>query len=230
MPSPKNDVAPPVTALSAGLWRCHCCAGVCAVPPGARRARCPRCDATIVARQVDSIARTWAWLLAATALYLPANLLPVTATTSIAGAQVDTIFSGIVYLWEDGSWPLATIVFVASIVVPVAKLLLLSLLLISVQCGETRWRGARTQVWRGLEIIGRWSMLDIFVVAMLAALVQVESLAELRPGPGAMAFGAVVVLTMLATRSFDPRLIWDTREGTSTDDSAAAPAAAREAS
>jgi paraquat-inducible protein A len=203
---------PPTTALSAGLWRCPGCAAVCAAPAAAERARCPRCDATLVARQTDSISRTWAWLLAATALYLPANLLPVTATTSLAGAQVDTIFSGIIYLWEDGSWVLACIVFIASIVVPVAKLLLLSLLLISVQNGHTGRRGLRTQVYRGLEIIGRWSMLDIFVVAMLASLVQVENLAELRPGPGAMAFGAVVVLTMLATRSFDPRLIWDTPE------------------
>jgi len=219
MPSSKPvSVDPLATALSAGLWRCHGCAGVCEVPAGLERARCPRCDATIVARQPDAIGRTWAWLLAATALYLPANLLPVTTTTSLAGAQLDTIFSGIVYLWEDGSWVLAIIVFIASIVVPVAKLLLLSLLLISVQNGHTHGRGLRTQVYRGLEIIGRWSMLDIFVVAMLASLVQVENLAELRPGPGAMAFGAVVVLTMLATRSFDPRLIWD-----ALDDDAAVP-------
>jgi paraquat-inducible protein A len=221
------------TALSAGLWRCPGCAGVCQVPAGAARARCPRCDATLHARRPDAIGRTWAWLLAATALYLPANLLPVTATSSLAGAQVDTIFSGIVYLWKDGSWPLAAIVFVASIVVPVAKLLLLSFLLISVQNGHTHRRGLRTQVYRGLEIIGRWSMLDIFVVAMLAALVQVESLAELRPGPGAMAFGAVVVLTMLATRSFDPRLIWDvpadTADAAGADAGHAAQAPAREA-
>jgi paraquat-inducible protein A len=222
MPSPNPlAVEPASTALSAGLWRCHGCAGVCQVPAGVERARCPRCDATIVARQPDSVGRTWAWLLAATALYLPANLLPVTATTSLAGAQLDTIFSGIVFLWDEGSWVLAIIVFIASILVPVAKLLLLSLLLISVQNGHTRRRGLRTQVYRGLEIIGRWSMLDIFVVAMLASLVQVENLAELRPGPGAMAFGAVVVLTMLATRSFDPRLIWDV-----ANDDAAAPVAA----
>ena len=229
MPSAKPAAAPrSATALAAGLWRCHGCAGVCAVPAGAERARCPRCDAVVTARKPDSIARAWAFLLAATALYLPANLLPVTATTSIAGAQYDTIFSGIVYLWEDGSWPLALIVFIASIVVPVAKLLLLSLLLISVQRGETRRVRLRSQVYRGLEIIGRWSMLDIFVVAMLAALVQVENLAELRPGPGAMAFGAVVVLTMLATRSFDPRLIWDTADGMAFDDAAAATAVAGE--
>src|SRR5262249_20768536 len=155
------------------------------------------------------ISRTWAWLLAATALYLPANLLPVTSTASIAGPQTDTIFSGIVYLWQDGSWPLAAIVFIASIVLPMSQLLPLSMLLISVQRGETKRTRLRSQVFRGLELIGRWSMLDIFVVAMLAALVRVESLAELRPGPGALAFGAVVVLTILATRSFDPRLIWD---------------------
>jgi paraquat-inducible protein A len=205
--------APLTTALSEDMWRCPACAAVCAAPPGALRARCPRCEATIVPRKTDSIARTWAMLLAATALYLPANLLPVTSTASIAGPQTDTIFSGIVYLWQDGSWALAAIVFIASIVVPMAKLLLLSLLLISVQQGETRLARLRSQIYRGLEIIGRWSMLDIFVVAMLAALVRVESLAELRPGPGAVAFGAVVVLTMLATRSFDPRLIWDTATG-----------------
>jgi paraquat-inducible protein A len=220
----RQPAAPQTTALSEGLWRCAACAAVCAAPAGAWRVRCPRCEAVVVPRKTDAIGRTWAWLLAATALYLPANLLPVTATASIAGSQTDTIFSGIVYLWEDGSWPLALIVFIASIVVPMSKLLLLSLLLISVQRGETRRVRLRSQVYRGLEIIGRWSMLDIFVVAMLAALVQVENLAELRPGPGAVAFGAVVVLTMLATRSFDPRLIWDTAEGTAFADAPAAAA------
>ena len=139
--------------------------------------------------------------------------LPVTDTASIAGRQSDTIFSGIVYLWKDGSYPLAAIVFIASIIVPVTKLLLLSLLLISLQRHDRRWAERRLKAYRVLEQIGRWSMLDIFVVTMLAALVQVESLAELQPGPGAMAFGAVVVLTMLATHSFDPRLLFDKPEG-----------------
>jgi paraquat-inducible protein A len=200
------------SALSAGLWRCHGCAAVCEPPPESieqGHARCPRCDAVVKPRKTDSVARSWAYLLAATALYLPANLLPVTDTASIAGRQSDTIFSGIVYLWKDGSYPLALIVFIASIIVPVTKLLLLSLLLISLQRQETHWKMRRLKAYRLLEMIGRWSMLDIFVVTMLAALVQVESLAELRPGPGAVAFGAVVVLTMLATHSFDPRLIFD---------------------
>ena len=207
-PAPAAPDAPPIcSALAAGLWRCRGCSAVCVPPPEAvaqERARCPRCDA---------IARSWAFLLAGTALYLPANLLPVTTTASLGGRQNDTIFSGIVYLWNDGSYALSVIVFIASIIVPVTKLLLLSLLLISLQRHDRRWAGRRLAAYRVLELIGRWSMLDIFVVTLLAALVQVESLAELRPGPGAMAFGAVVVLTMLATLSFDPRLLYDKPEG-----------------
>ena len=208
--------APACSALAAGLWRCRGCAAVCVPPPEAveqGRARCPRCDAVVHPRKPEAIARAWAFLLAGTALYLPANLLPVTATSAIGGRQTDTIFSGIVYFWKDGSYGLAVLVFVASIVVPMTKLLLMSLLLISLQRHDRRWAQRRLKAYRALELIGRWSMLDIFAITMLAALVQVESLAELRPGPGAMAFGAVVVLTMLATHSFDPRLLFDKPEG-----------------
>jgi paraquat-inducible protein A len=217
-------------ALAAGLWRCAGCAAVCEPPAAALaegRARCPRCDAVVRPRKPDAVARSWAFLLAATALYLPANLLPVTHTASIAGRSTDTIFSGIVYLWHDGSYALAVIVFIASIVVPVTKLLVLSLLLISLQRQETRWLRQRLQAYRLLEMIGRWSMLDVFVVTMLSALVQVESLAELEPRPGAIAFGAVVVLTMLATHAFDPRLLFDRAEdGAPAAPPAALPAAA----
>lgn len=199
-----------VGALSLGLWRCHRCAAVCAPPAGVvQRVRCPRCGASVTPRKPDSVARSWAFLLAAAALYVPANLLPVTTTSSLLGAQTDTILSGILYLWHEGSWALAALVFVASIVVPMLKLVLLSTLLISVQQQSTRWVRQRQKLFRFLEAIGRWSMLDIFVVAMLAALVQIQNLAELQPGPGAIAFAAVVVLTMLATHSFDARLIWD---------------------
>jgi paraquat-inducible protein A len=213
---PATDAPPACSALAAGLWRCHGCGAVCVPPPAARaqrRARCPRCDAVVHPRRPESVARSWAFLLAATALYLPANLLPVTTTASIGGRQSDTIFSGIVYFWKDGSYGLAVLVFVASILVPMTKLLLLSLLLISLQRHDRRWALRRLAAWRVLELIGRWSMLDIFAITILAALVQVESLAELRPGPGAMAFGAVVVLTMLATLNFDPRLLFDKPEG-----------------
>ncbi|MCK9685539.1 paraquat-inducible protein A [Scleromatobacter humisilvae] len=216
-PEPVSDAAPPAcSALAAGLWRCRGCNAVCMPPPQAieqRRARCPRCDAIVHPRLPDSIARSWAFLLAGTALYLPANLLPVTSTASIGGRQNDTIFSGIVYFWKDGSYGLAVLVFVASILVPMTKLLLLSLLLISLQRHDRRWAVRRLKAWRALELIGRWSMLDIFAITILAALVQVESLAELTPGPGAMAFGAVVVLTMLSTHCFDPRLLFDKPEG-----------------
>jgi paraquat-inducible protein A len=209
-----RNATPPIaeTSRAHGLWRCRGCGATCLAAPQAERVRCARCHAVVRERKADSVARTWALLLAATALYIPANLLPVTDTTSIAGTQVDTIFSGIVYLWVEGSRSLAIIVFIASILVPMAKLLVLSGLLVSVQLGSAHRTMPRAQAYRMLEIIGRWSMLDIYVVTVLAALVQVESLAELRPGPGAMAFGAVVVLTMLATRSFDPRLIWDSAE------------------
>ena len=215
---PPTPEEPACSALAAGLWRCQGCAAVCVPPPEAlaqRRTRCPRCDALVRPRKPDAIARSWAFLLAGTALYLPANLLPVTATAAIGGRQTDTIFSGIVYFWKDGSYGLAALVFVASIVVPMAKLLLMSLLLISLQRHDRRWAKRRLAIYRVLELIGRWSMLDIFAITMLAALVQVESLAELQPGPGAMAFGAVVVLTMLATHSFDPRLLFDKPEGES---------------
>ena len=213
---PATDAVPACSALAAGLWRCRGCAAVCVPSPAAielRRARCPRCDAVVHPRLPDSVARSWAFLLAATALYLPANLLPVTVTSSIGGRQSDTIFSGIVYFWKDGSYGLAVLVFVASILVPMTKLLMLSLLLISLQRHDRRWAVRRLKAWRMLEFIGRWSMLDIFAITMLAALVQVESLADLQPGPGAMAFGAVVVLTMLATHSFDPRLLFDSPQG-----------------
>ena len=213
---PATDAPPACSALAAGLWRCRGCGAVCAPPAAAlaqRRARCPRCDAVVHPRLPDSVARSWAFLLAGTALYLPANLLPVTTTSAIGGRQSDTIFSGIVYFWKDGSYGLAVLVFVASILVPMTKLLLLSLLLISLQRHDRRWALRRLAAWRVLEVIGRWSMLDIFAITILAALVQVESLAELQPGPGAMAFGAVVVLTMLATFSFDPRLLFDKPEG-----------------
>ena len=213
---PATDAVPACSALAAGLWRCRGCAAVCVPPPegvAQGRTRCPRCDAVVHPRRPDSVARSWAFLLAGTALYLPANLLPVTTTASIGGRQSDTIFSGIVYFWKDGSYGLAVLVFVASILVPITKLLLLSLLLISLQRHDRRWAVRRLKVWRVLELIGRWSMLDIFAITILAALVQVESLAELTPGPGAMAFGAVVVLTMLATHSFDPRLLFDKPEG-----------------
>ena len=145
-------------------------------------------------------------------LYVPANLLPMMNTHSLFGVQSDTIMSGVVYFWTSGSWYLALIIFFASITVPMLKMIALVALLVSVQ-SRARWQPLqRARLYRLVEFIGRWSMLDIYVVAIIVALVQLQALATITPGPGAIAFGAVVVLTMFAAMAFDPRLIWDALE------------------
>jgi paraquat-inducible protein A len=151
-------------------------------------------------------------LVASVILYIPANVLPVMETGSLFGWQTDTILSGVVYLWSSGSWALAALVFVASIVVPLAKIVALAFLLVSVQLCSTWQPLQRTKLYRLVELVGRWSMLDIYVVTILVALVQIKGLANIRAGPAALAFGAVVVLTMQAAGSFDARLIWDPLE------------------
>ena len=198
-----------VTAIAAGWLACHVCGLLSPKPVGAHHADCPRCAAPLHARTPGSLSGAWALLLAAAILFVPANLLPIMETGSMFGSQRDTILSGVAFLWQSGSWPLALLVFVASIVVPLFKLLALGLLLLSVQMGWSRHLSGRTRLYRLLELIGRWSMLDIYVVTLLSALVQIQSLASITVGPGALAFGGVVVLTMLATLRFDPRLIWD---------------------
>lgn len=203
----------PLRAVDAGLFNCRYC-GLLSRSPAAlgrrEEVRCPRCDARLHARIPGSVMRTWAFLLAAYALYLPANLLPFMQTTTLFGVYHDTVMSGIVYLWTSGSWLVAAIVFVASIVVPLAKLIALTVLLVSVQLGSRRFVIQRARLFRILEAIGRWSMLDIYVLALLVGLVQWPAL-TVAAEPGAIAFGAVVVLTMAATLSFDPRLLWDPR-------------------
>lgn len=196
------------SAASLGLVGCRTCALVSRLAPG-DSGRCSRCGTRLHFRKPGSIGRTWALLIAAMALYVPANTLPIMATSSLFGSQQDTIMSGVLFLWEDGSWYLALIVFVASILVPLAKMIGLVVLLIGVQVGTYSRPMDRARLYRQLEAIGRWSMLDIYVVALLATVVQLTALATVSPGPGALAFGAVVVLTMLATSSFDPRLLWD---------------------
>ncbi|MFJ1259683.1 paraquat-inducible protein A [Cupriavidus sp. CuC1] len=198
------------TATSMGLVSCHACDALS--PRTMEGEPCPRCGATLHHRKPDSLTRTWAFLLSAFILYLPANLLPVMVTQSILGTQRDTIFSGVVYLWLSGSNLLAIVVLIASIVVPLLKMIILTLLLLSVHF-RSRWRiRQQTKLYGLVELIGRWSMLDIFVVALLASLVRAGALATIIPGAGAMAFGSVVVLTMLASLSFDPRLLWDSMD------------------
>lgn len=198
-----------LTAARAGLLACHGCGLLNRSSASGHEAACARCGASLHYRKPDSIARTWALLIASAILYIPANVLPVMETGSIFGAQSDTIMSGVIYLWVSGSWPLAALIFFASVMVPLLKIIALTLLVISVQWRSTWAPYQRTRLYRVVEFVGRWSMIDIFVVAILVALVQFQALATIRAGPGAIAFGAVVVLTILAAESFDPRLIWD---------------------
>ncbi len=201
-----------MTASAAGLLACEACGLVSRAQPHDAHQVCARCGSHVHLRKPHSIERTWALLIAAAVMYIPANVLPVMVTGSFLGTEEDTILSGVVYLWVSGSWPLALVVFIASITVPMLKLIAIALLLITTQL-RLRWRPRdRTKLYRMVEFVGRWSMLDIFVVAILAGLVQIQSLATIRAGLGAVAFGSVVVLTMIAAMTFDPRLIWDAME------------------
>jgi paraquat-inducible protein A len=175
---------------------------------GSGGSRCACCGAGVHARKPQSTSRTWALVLAAAVLYFPANLLPVLETSSPGGSQRDTILSGVVSLWDSGAWPVAVVILVASIVIPIVKLLALALLAFSVAHGWRQARLQRARLYRLIARIGRWSMTDIFVAALVARLVQFPGAATARVGPGAVAFAAVVVLTMFATDAFDPRLIW----------------------
>jgi len=205
-----------VQAAALGKADCPTC-GLLGSP--AERPACRRCGTLLHLRKPNSLQRSWALLIAAFVLYLPANLLPIMETHSLFGPQQDTIMSGVVYLWTSGSWVLALVVFIASVAVPLLKLVSLTLLLVSVQCRWQRQPLQRTKLYRFLELIGRWSMLDVFVVTILVTLVQVRSLATIHPGPGVLAFAAVVILSMLATMAFEPRLIWDAVDHSSNKES-----------
>ena len=172
-------------------------------------ARCPRCHAVLHKRKPNSIARTWAFLIAAAICYIPANVLPVMTVISFGDGAPNTILSGVQELIAAKMYPIAILVFIASIFVPILKICVLAYLLISLQRGSTWRRRERTLLYRLTETFGRWSMLDIFMISILAGLVQLGALATIEPGPGAIFFAAVVILTMFSAASFDPRLIWD---------------------
>ena len=198
-----------VTARELGVVACRSCGLVSRAAPEGSDARCTRCRTPLHARKPDSNLRTWALLIAAAVLYVPANLLPIMYTSKLFGERSDTIVSGVVALWDDGARDLAIIVFSASVVVPILKIAVLALLLISSQRGSHWRRAERARLYRMIQAIGHWSMLDIFVVVLLITLVRLNLFGVVMAGPAAIAFGAVVVLTMFATMSFDPRLIWD---------------------
>ena len=197
-----------LSAAEAGLVACQSC-GLLSRSAGERPSRCPRCGAGLASRQRYSIQRTWALAIAAAICYVPANLLPVLTTQTLASSRSDTILSGVAALYTSGTWPLALIVLTASVMIPLGKLAALAYLLISVRRGSANGTRDRTRLYRMIELIGRWSMLDVFVVAFVVALIQFQPLMASQPGPGLPFFAAVVILTMLATTSFDPRLIWD---------------------
>jgi paraquat-inducible protein A len=170
--------------------------------------RCPRCGEPLEASEPLAVQRTWACLIAAAVLYVPANALPIMGTTSGFRSEEHTLVGGIVDLWQAGSWFLAAIVFVASIVVPVGKIGVLALLAWSVRRAPGWRQIERARLFRLVEAVGHWSMLDVYVVVLLAATVRFGPLASATPGPGLLSFAAVVVFTMLATKAFDPKLIW----------------------
>jgi len=175
------------------------------VDPG----HCPRCGTELELRRHNAIQRTWALLIAAAICYIPANLMPVMNTTMPGYAAKDTIMNGVILLYKTGSWPLALIVLIASVMIPLAKIIALSYLLITIQLRKIEGRKERIRLYRLVEIVGRWSMLDVFVVTFVVALVQLQPLMSVEPGAGVLFFAAVVVLTLLAADNFDPRLIWD---------------------
>jgi paraquat-inducible protein A len=197
------------TAAQAGLLSCEACQLLSRPASATEPGFCRRCGEKLEFRRHGSIQTTWALVIAAAICYIPANALPVLNTTTLGTSEGDTILGGVAFLYTSGSWPLALIVLVASVMIPLGKLVALVYLLITVQRGSVTSSPERTRLYRMVEFIGRWSMLDVFVDTFTVALVQLQPLMSVAPGAGVLFFAAVVVLTMLAAESFDPRLIWD---------------------
>jgi paraquat-inducible protein A len=203
-----------ITAAASSLINCPVCRQLNQAQEAATGCRqlCCRCGSRLSFRKPNSIARSWALTLTALILYIPANILPVMTVISYGRGVPDTILSGVIHLIRADMYPIALLVFFASIVVPLLKLIVIIYLLISIHRQSSWHPRERTVIYRITENIGRWSMLDIFVIGLLAALVQLGSIATIEPGIGAISFAGVVVTTILAAESFDPRLIWDAME------------------
>ena len=171
--------------------------------------RCPRCASALHERKPNSVARTWALVIAAAIFYIPANYFPVLSVVQLGAGQPSTILGGVEELVTAGQYPLALLVFFASIAVPVLKLVGLSVMLVTIQTGRAGWLRDRVRLYHIVRFIGRWSMIDIFMESLLGALVAFGSVITIEPGVGALAFCAVVILTMFAAETFDPRVMWD---------------------
>jgi paraquat-inducible protein A len=197
----------PPFARDLNLCLCHSCGLACDMTGDPHE--CERCGAPLHRRKTNSLTRTWAYMITALVFYVPANLLPVMNTKMVGDGADSTIMSGVIEFWQHGAWDIALIIFIASIAVPGVKFVALTLLLVTVQ-RDSQWAlRQRSQMYRFVELIGYWSMLDVIVVALVASLVKFQALADIEPRPGILFFGLVVVFTMLSAMSFDPRLIWD---------------------
>ncbi|HCN46250.1 MAG TPA: paraquat-inducible membrane protein A [Pseudomonas sp.] len=199
-------------AIDAGILICCECHELNRQEPDTHSQVCTRCGAVVHARRPNSLVRTWALLITAAILYIPANLLPIMTVSTLGQGSPDTIMSGVITLMKHGMLPIAAVVFIASILVPTFKLVGIALLLYSVQRHQPLSARQRILMYRFIEFIGRWSMLDIFVIAILVAVVNFGRIASVEANLGAVAFASVVILTMLAAVTFDPRLIWDNTE------------------
>jgi paraquat-inducible protein A len=196
---------PSGTAAAEGLACCH----VCYKLASADLHECPLCGSSLHVRKPDSIQRTVALLITASLLYIPANILPIMTTTQLGTPLDSTIIGGVVLLIHHESYPIAAVIFIASVMVPLSKLFAISWLCWSVSRRHGSSHQQRTRLYRAAELVGKWSMTDVFVVAILVALIHLGGLLRITPGAAAVAFGGVVIVTMLAAESFDPRLIWD---------------------
>jgi paraquat-inducible protein A len=196
------------TAASQGLASCHTCYKL--APASSHK--CPRCGSGLHLRRADSLQRTIALVITATLLYIPANVLPIMTTTMLGTAEPSTILGGVVLLIHHGSYAIAAVIFIASVMVPTGKLISITWLCWSVARRQKTSRQQRTRMYRVVEFVGKWSMTDVFVVAILVGLIQLGGLLSITAGSAAIAFGGVVVVTILAAESFDPRLIWDRAE------------------
>ena len=197
-----------VTASSRGLASCHLCLKLV----DNKTHNCPRCGSAIHVRKANSVQRTLALLITASILYIPANLLPIMITDQLGSSTESTILGGVVLLIELGSIPIALVIFIASVMIPLAKLLVMFYLCWSVHHGPPESTRQRTVLYRVTEFIGKWSLIDVFVVAILVALIHLSNLLVIRPGVATIAFAGVVITSMLAAESFDPRLMWDQLE------------------
>lgn len=196
------------SAISQGLQGCPICTSVGA----AENTHCGGCGASLHAGWSESIQKTWAWLMTSVVLYFPANFLPITYTRYFGRETESTILGGVVTFWEHGDRPIAVIIFVASILVPLGKMVVLSWMCLSVQFGSRFALRQKTILYRITDYVGRWSMIDVFVVGILVALMQLGNIMTVRPGVAAVAFAGMVFTTMLASESFDPRLLWASGE------------------